>query len=155
MTRGRPVTRRRPGDVGRALDDLYATLPTVDCRGRCAMACRAIRMTGAERRRIVAAGVTVSGRLDRPCEALTVLNRCGVYAVRPAICRLYGVADGLLCPFGCRPADGRAPLTYVEAGEFLAAAHEIAGEPATAARIRAGLLIPDAGRLLSLWAPGR
>lgn len=28
-------------------------------------------------------------------------NKCSIYTARPAICRLYGVAEGLECPFGC------------------------------------------------------
>lgn len=30
-------------------------------------------------------------------------NKCSIYTARPAICRLYGVAEGLDCPFGCQP----------------------------------------------------
>lgn len=30
-------------------------------------------------------------------------NRCSIYSARPALCRLYGVAEGLDCPFGCVP----------------------------------------------------
>lgn len=30
-------------------------------------------------------------------------KRCTVHARRPLICRLYGVSEGLPCPFGCKP----------------------------------------------------
>lgn len=30
-------------------------------------------------------------------------GRCSIYANRPLICRLFGVAKELPCPFGCKP----------------------------------------------------
>jgi hypothetical protein len=37
------------------------------------------------------------------CPYLGVHRQCTVYEARPAICRLYGVAEGLECDFGCIP----------------------------------------------------
>jgi len=36
------------------------------------------------------------------CPAL-VNGLCSVYAVRPLICRLWGVVREMACPFGCKP----------------------------------------------------
>lgn len=36
------------------------------------------------------------------CPAL-VKKRCSGYEGRPLICRLFGVAEGMPCPYGCKP----------------------------------------------------
>jgi Fe-S-cluster containining protein len=38
----------------------------------------------------------------RVCPLLKA-GRCSVYAIRPMICRLYGVTDEMPCPHGCTP----------------------------------------------------
>lgn len=43
------------------------------------------------------------------CPALTADERCGVYEVRPMVCRLWGAAEPMPCPWGCRPAGGLLP----------------------------------------------
>jgi hypothetical protein len=42
-------------------------------------------------------------------------GRCTVYAVRPLICRLWGVVESMPCPWGCRPER----FLTVEEGEAL------------------------------------
>lgn len=44
----------------------------------------------------------IKGNSLPSCAALKD-KRCSIYSVRPAICRLYGVAEGLECPFACKP----------------------------------------------------
>lgn len=39
---------------------------------------------------------------DYTCPAL-VDGQCSVYDDRPLICRLWGVTEGLPCPYGCEP----------------------------------------------------
>lgn len=123
------------------LDELYAELPELDCRGQCWDSCSKIDMTGAERWRIEKAGGPhiPRGRVGDPpsmCPALTMLHQCSVYEIRPMVCRLWGVWESLPCNYGCRPKDGRALLTDEEAYEFIARTHEAAGEPGMAAMVR-------------------
>lgn len=122
------------------LDALYAELPQVDCLGACWDSCGRINMTSLEHRRTEQAGIAIpEGRPDDPpsvCPALTMLHQCGVYAVRPLICRLWGVTEAMRCGAGCRPLDGRALLTDRQAHEYFARACDIAGEHAEAESIR-------------------
>lgn len=109
-----------------ALEELYAQLPTVECQGLCWNSCGPISMSGVERRRIEAVGVTiepfthersVAWNNDEPlhCAALK-LHRCTVYEVRPLICRAYGVGRGeLACRWGCTVTG-----TRLKHAEFLA-----------------------------------
>lgn len=53
-----------------------------------------------------------------PCPALSAFGRCRAYGARPAICRLYGVTEGLPCEYGCVP---ERVMTDAEAREVLAA----------------------------------
>lgn len=96
-------------------------------------------MTPVERRRINLAGVDIpDGREARGravCPALTMLHQCAVHAVRPLICRLWGLWASLPCTFGCRPVDGQL-LDDEQAYEFMARVHDIAGEHAEAELIR-------------------
>ncbi len=123
-----------------ALDDLYAELPEIDCSGRCWDSCGPIDMTKLERRRIAReGGVDIpkgSFLADGPslCPALTMFGRCGVYGIRPLICRLWGLTEGLPCTYGCRPD---RVVTDAEAYELLARAYDISGEPDWARMVRA------------------
>jgi Fe-S-cluster containining protein len=138
--------RRTGQSVTAQLDALYAELPSIECRGKCWDSCGPILMTRPEQARIAAAGVDVSPSTwrDGPmiCPALTMLRRCAVYEARPMICRLWGLAESMPCNFGCRPEGGL--LSDRVAYEYLARAHEIAGELADAARIRAAFATPAA-----------
>jgi Fe-S-cluster containining protein len=109
------------------LDQLYAQLPKLDCKGLCHTSCGPIGMTQVERRRIqkntgghdpgvvyeTLGNDTVT---DVTCSLLQQDKRCGVYAIRPMICRLWGIIDVLKCPYGCVPEGGH--LTYRE-GQLL------------------------------------
>ena len=108
-----------------ALERLYAQIPDAGCKGLCAEACGPILCTPLEAKRIEKrVGVDVLAWLDeaaadkeawapKPCVALKN-GRCSAYAVRPAICRLYGSVEHprLRCPHGCEPkallSDGTA-----------------------------------------------
>lgn len=85
-----------------ALDALYARMPTIACKGLCWDACGPIGMTEFEATRIEAyLGRPLPAARDMTCPFLTVEGRCGVYPVRPIICRLWGVDQELRCPHGC------------------------------------------------------
>lgn len=41
------------------------------------------------------------------CPALTKDLRCGVYEIRPFVCRVWGASESLPCPWGCLPESGK------------------------------------------------
>ena len=98
----------------RVLRDLYARIPEVHCKGLCDAACGMIPMGQLEKEQIEAAigrplttspmdnGNVMLGDLGDSCELL-VMGRCTVYDQRPAICRVFGAAEGLPCRHGCVP----------------------------------------------------
>lgn len=100
----------------RDLDALYAHIPAIACRGLCVDSCTVVDGSPLERERLAEHGVGIGprpghrqllaliadGRTPR-CPALSALGTCRVYSVRPAVCRLFGAADGLLCEHGCTP----------------------------------------------------
>ena len=52
-------------------------------------------------------------------------GRCTVYAVRPMICRLWGIDETMPCPYGCVPEGGH--ISELQAIQFLRAALAIGG----------------------------
>lgn len=129
------------------LDALYRQLPTVQCRGKCQQSCRGLDMTTAERRRIRHShGVHIPPK-PPVCPALGPLGTCTVYPVRPLLCRLWGVAEAMPCPHGCRPDPGY--LTDREVVWYIARAVEIGGvagsslPEATTAEVDQGMGRPD------------
>ena len=101
------------------IDDLYDRLPDVACKGLCHKQCCAIRMTKTEWARIQQQlGHTPVAKSIEVCPMLTKDKRCGVYEIRPLICRMYGLVQGhrMKCPHGCVPTRW---LGHEEAGELL------------------------------------
>ncbi len=109
-----------------AVAELYASMPTMDCKGLCAdVACTSLAMTPLERRSVrQATGVTLPeaaafGLTSRTglCTAVDDNGRCGVYAHRPMVCRLWGMVPTMRCPHGCEPVmserDGRQWMAKV------------------------------------------
>lgn len=141
---------RKPAARAAAIDELYATLPAIECKGRCYDSCGPIQMTSVERRRIRAGtgvdvkvtGLAVEGGADMMrCSALTVLNRCAVYDLRPAICRLWGLTRAMQCSYGCVPEGGY--MTERDGYLFLAAVARAAGEDRQAERFERTAHLPD------------
>lgn len=138
------------------LEALYAALPSLECRGKCAESCVPIDMSDAERARIQRAhGIAIPPRDEvttGSCPALAFMGTCQVYADRPMICRLWGVADAMRCPHGCRPTTGWLPDQ--EAFTLLLDSLDVGGSPyATVmpqlrAMIAQPALRPALGRLL-------
>lgn len=122
------MARLTEADALAMLDELYASLPAIECRGLCHDSCTAIDASELERRRLAARGVhlpdeparvqyariVASGQAPR-CPALGPLNTCTVYEVRPFTCRAFGLVldrrtspirhhDGpMMCDHGCIP----------------------------------------------------
>lgn len=133
-----------------AMKHLHDRIPQVTCLGKCAHACfDRIGMTRVEADQIRRAVTSPGGAVPQACPQLTTLRTCRVYAVRPVICRLWGVADALRCPHDCRPEQGW--LSDADALEFLLSAYEIDGtEPyaSLAAAIRRIIYDPAVQPLL-------
>lgn len=97
---------------------LYAKIPEIECQGHCHPSCTIVPAAKFEIKRarqrmggknpfnpinaVNSLKSGIKGNSIPPCAALKD-KRCSIYTARPAICRLYGVAEGLECPFGCQP----------------------------------------------------
>jgi len=103
----------------RVLREIYASIPSADCKGLCADQCTTVpvfpfeleQLEAAAGRKLPAApagdligGLVLGTEVGKPCPLL-VLGRCSVYEHRPLICRAFGSVEGLRCPHGCRPAE--------------------------------------------------
>jgi len=110
----------------RKLEAIYARIPTLDCKGCCHSACTVIGCSQLEDLRIMKEtgkdivctieDIILATQGHMPCIFLDKNKRCEIYPVRPAICRLFGVAEGLECPHGCKP---KKMLIRREAHEIL------------------------------------
>lgn len=112
-----------PGDKKRReqLDELYAELPKIECKGLCAESCGPVPMGRVEWQRVCRAGGERAAKSDLVCPYLED-ERCAVYEVRPMMCRLWGVVDEMPCLWGCKP---ERYLTREEGFEFVRRAAEI------------------------------
>lgn len=135
------TTKRRPDYNGgwvaterdvlstRAGDLALPPIPDVECKGLCWEACSMVPMTPVEADRVsrdLGEPVTMLG--DGRCNALTPDHRCRAYLNRPTVCRLYGGAEGLMCPHGCTTRNGKY-LTYAESMGHIAESARRGGEP--------------------------
>lgn len=100
----------------RKLEALYSKIPNIKCKGLCHPSCTIVPAAKIEMKRarermgknpfnpIVASrklqSLTDTTKIPT-CQALSE-GRCSIYTIRPAICRIYGVAQGLDCHFGCK-----------------------------------------------------
>jgi Fe-S-cluster containining protein len=113
------------------LEAIYKKIPTIDCKGLCHGGCTIIVASKIERKRARARLHTdvfkdpkdvkkIISNIDTgnipDCKALKD-KKCTIYNMRPAICRFYGVVEGMTCYFGCKP---ERLLTDREAGAILA-----------------------------------
>lgn len=123
---------QRLADAFDALEDLYAQLPNVECKGLCHDSCTVIPASELELMRIAERGVEIpppptpermerliaEGNIPR-CPALSSLNTCSVYSVRPFVCRAFGMVhepgavhrEPMMCDHGCIPD---ATMTHAE-----------------------------------------
>lgn len=94
------------------IESVYAAIPSAECKGLCQRACGPIGCSDAEAARLQENGIALpttrhhhkEGSLT--CSHLSEDGRCSIYAMRPLICRLYGVIETLKCPHGCKPKGG-------------------------------------------------
>jgi hypothetical protein len=125
----------------KTLEDVWAAIPRIDCRKRCAGSCTVIPLHRVELVKLRTRAPKVETRVFNGAPEVSVLaitpdgdcplllfNQCTVYEVRPLICRLYGVAAGMPCVHGCKPA--RA-LERDEVTVLMEAVHLIGGGRAT------------------------
>lgn len=96
-----------PGYDLRLLEKIYAALPKMRCKGKCQGSCGPLALSRVEYDVLATAGGPAvyddpRGDLSGRCSKL-VAGRCSAYAVRPLICRLYGMTPALACPHGCEP----------------------------------------------------
>lgn len=109
------------------LDEIYASLPHMECKQLCANRCTTgpIPMGKVEWRRIVEyLGHEPHGDPQTWTCPMLEGNHCTVHEVRPLICRLWGCTEGMRCPHGCK-AD--RVLTKQEGKALLKQVYEIEG----------------------------
>lgn len=142
---------RRRSAVDTDLDQLYAQVPALVCRGLCQSSCGPIEMSARERQRLRQHGVTVPPRqqaLDLraaggadgagyACPALSEDGACRVHELRPMVCRLWGAVRSLPCPHGCAPEGGLLP--DADGMDLLAASLQAGGAPAGFQDVHAGV----------------
>jgi hypothetical protein len=108
----RAATEQRHDRVGEQLDALYGDLPKLKCKGKCWKSCGPILISPGERARIRReAGIEIPPpeKMKRDgCDTCPALKdrKCTVYAIRPTICRLWGIDETIRCPLGCEPEGG-------------------------------------------------
>lgn len=115
------------------LEEIYASIPSVECKGLCQDSCGPIAMSVTEDDRIRSQGFDIpsmadaiaalEGGEDYYCPALDD-GQCAVYDDRPTICRLWGATQSMPCPHGCTPADA---LTQEQSHSLLVLAGQAGG----------------------------
>lgn len=86
------------------LEAIYAQMPQIACRKKCRECCSLIIMSRSEWRRIREETGEDFPKADMErleCGWLTAEGTCAHHALRPGICRLWGVTESMRCPFGC------------------------------------------------------
>lgn len=94
------MTRKKRPSVGK----VYQAVPSIDCKGLCHEVCGVVPMAGAEHDYLLKHQIPPPDvKSDLCCTHLNDSRRCAIYQHRPLSCRLYGVAEDLKCPHGCKP----------------------------------------------------
>lgn len=109
----------------RKLDQVYAQVPQVGCKGLCAAFCCVVPMLPLEAERIQerhARPLPVAVGRSLQCPLLSDEDRCTVYEARPFVCRLWGTVEALKCPHGCEPPEW---LTAPQAERLLREYHAV------------------------------
>src|SRR4051812_43985679 len=87
------------------LHQIYRRIPAIKCKGLCYGSCTVLGMTKGEADNMTrAGGKPPTVREDGSCVYLEN-KRCSIYNERPGICRVWGAAPKLACPFGCPPVE--------------------------------------------------
>jgi Fe-S-cluster containining protein len=131
------MNRKINGRRFRTIEEIYAAVPDAGCKGLCQDSCGPIGASRQEIRRAKQVGYD----LMRPAEKLLTLSTvvggipmcpalekddgtCAIYAIRPLICRLWGVTDDMPCIYGCEP---ERMLTRKEARHLLTESVRLGG----------------------------
>lgn len=97
------------------LQQIYDSLPTMKCKGLCQSFCGPIKMSRLEEKRIEKeSGISMEMNMEKLVETVMTAatcpqldhstGRCSIYAIRPLICRVFGMIKRLKCPHGCEPS---------------------------------------------------
>ena len=112
---------------------MMRSIPTFSCKSGCHDCCGLVPFSDAEKARAIAirlleqwerfddrSWVATAALQTLTCPFLTKVG-CGIYDIRPAICRLFGAVDNpkMTCPHGCGPMK---KLTDNQAFEIIDAA---------------------------------
>lgn len=124
--------RSKLADLFARLDALYARLPAMTCKGRCAIACGPIVLSDLEARRLqlathvkprtvirLLADGGAPAVLRERCIYLEDERRCTAYDARPLICRAWGLVRLMSCMHGC------LPTSWVNDLEFATLARDV------------------------------
>ena len=114
------------------LNDIYAKLPGVLCKGLCHESCGVVPIAPVEREAMAAftgrkvkvmpdvvINLHAKHRVLRPKDSDDLTcpylkqKRCSIHPARPLVCRMYGVVEGMPCPHGC--VSSTKPLSDEEA----------------------------------------
>jgi Fe-S-cluster containining protein len=107
--------------IAKQLQATYDSLPAIQCKRKCNLACGPIGFAPVEIANVQTAGHQIPTMVNHlihgplTCSALKG-GRCSMYDQRPGICRLYGLTKLLRCQHGCEPDRW---LSETEASEFL------------------------------------
>ena len=117
------------------LEEIYSGIPGIHCADDCGECCGLMSMSELEERRVkrflkenhievqfyndpLDVTYVKALRGENRCYFLDERRRCLVYPVRPIICRLYGVAENMKCPYA-------SPGEYLTEGEALNLIREV------------------------------
>jgi hypothetical protein len=113
------------------LEEIYNSLPKITCQGKCQECCGPIGIFPAEADNIKSSNHSLpSLNSELTCSKLVpVFGTCSIYQQRPLICRLWGIAKEMPCPFGCKP---ERYLSREEANALIKRIHDLkSGKPIT------------------------
>jgi len=108
------------------LHQIYASIPKIECQGKCTAYCGALGFEKGEMEEMTKAANGVAPCVDKnlTCNYL-VLGRCAIYNDRPTICRIWGLTSKLGCPHGCKR---ERALSVREVLDITAKVKKIAGD---------------------------
>ena len=120
-------------DTERRIEEIYARIPDIRCKGLCDAYCGPILLAKCEALRINARlgreqakplGTSLEKCLEKTIRS--GVERCSLYDetmractidnIRPAICRIFGCVSYMRCPYGCGP---KRLLTEAESKSIL------------------------------------
>jgi len=113
----------------KALRMLYATLPTINCKGLCYQECQhPVAAWPIERREMerTTGKPYVYHTVEHRCTYLNAARQCEAHDVRPYVCRAYGTADTMRCAFGCETTEGTY-LTDAQAADDFRTLDQLSG----------------------------